>query len=146
MTGRLQGVQRFKRMVGQLSDCVARRSFHGRDHEGLETALEGRMPLQRDSLSAHRATLALDGLPLHRLPEDERQRLSLSIAVPANGFELTRGETVLGGLSRDMHHFCPRCMSWMFTGPIGMDWFVNVRATMLDEHGWFGAFRRDLHP
>jgi hypothetical protein len=65
---------------------------------------------------------------------------SLSIAVPASGFELTRGETVLGGLSRDMHHFCPRCMSWMFTRPIGMDWFVNVRATMLDEHGWFEPF------
>jgi hypothetical protein len=98
------------------------------------------MPLQRDSLSAHRATLALDGLPLHRLPEDERSAFSLSIAVPANGFELTRGETVLGGLSRDMHHFCPRCISWMFTRPIGMDWFVNVRATMLDEHGWFEPF------
>jgi hypothetical protein len=30
---------------------------------------------------------------------------SLSIAVPADGFELTKGEAVLGGLSHDMHHF-----------------------------------------
>jgi hypothetical protein len=62
---------------------------------------------------------------------------SLSVAVPADGFALTRGEAVLGGLSRDMHHFCPRCMSWMFTRPVGMDWFVNIRATMLDKHDWF---------
>jgi hypothetical protein len=65
---------------------------------------------------------------------------SLSVAVPADAFELSRGKTVLGGLRRDMHHFCPRCMSWMFTRPVGMDWFVNIRATMLDEHGWFVPF------
>jgi hypothetical protein len=65
---------------------------------------------------------------------------SLSIAVPADGFELTQGETVLGGLGRDMHHFCPRCMSWMFTRMVGMDWFVNIRATMLDQHDWFEPF------
>jgi hypothetical protein len=65
---------------------------------------------------------------------------SLSIAVPADGFELTKGEAVLGGLSRDMHHFCPRCMTWMFTRPVGMDWFINVRATMLDKHDWFEPF------
>jgi len=23
-------------------------------------------------------------------------------------------------------------MSWMFTKPVGMDWFVNLRTTMLD--------------
>jgi hypothetical protein len=65
---------------------------------------------------------------------------SLSIAVPADGFELPKGEAVLGGLSRDMHHFCPRCMTWMFTRPVGMDWFINVRATMLDKHDWFEPF------
>jgi hypothetical protein len=65
---------------------------------------------------------------------------SLSIAVPADGFELIGGEAVLGGLSRDMHFFCPRCMSWMFTRPIGFDWFVNIRATMLDQHAWFEPF------
>jgi hypothetical protein len=65
---------------------------------------------------------------------------SLSIAVPADGFELIGGEPVLGGFSRDMHFFCPRCMSWMFTRPIGFDWFVNIRATMLDQHGWFEPF------
>jgi hypothetical protein len=65
---------------------------------------------------------------------------SLSLSIPAEGFAVTEGEPVLGGKSRDMHHFCPHCMSWMFTRPIGMDWFVNVRPSMLDDHGWFVPF------
>jgi hypothetical protein len=47
---------------------------------------------------------------------------------------------VLGGLSRDMHYFCPSCMSWMFTRPPGMDWFVNTRAPVLDDHLWVVPF------
>ncbi|CAN5456432.1 hypothetical protein BH10PSE5_BH10PSE5_24860 [soil metagenome] len=31
-------------------------------------------------------------------------------------------------------------MSWLFTKPEGMDWFVNVRATMLDDHQDFEPF------
>jgi hypothetical protein len=31
-------------------------------------------------------------------------------------------------------------MTWMFTRPVGMDWFINVRATMLDKHDWFEPF------
>lgn len=62
---------------------------------------------------------------------------SLSLAIPADGFEVTAGEPVLGGRNRDMHHFCPACMTWMFTRPPGMDWFVNVRPSLLDDHLWF---------
>ena len=65
---------------------------------------------------------------------------SLSLAVPGDGFEVTQGEPVLGGLSRDVHWFCPACMTWMFTRPTGMDWFVNLRPTMLDDHGWFEPY------
>lgn len=65
---------------------------------------------------------------------------SLSLAIPADGFELVDGEPVLGGLALDMHHFCPRCMTWMYTRPLGMDWFVNLRPSMLDDHGWFVPF------
>jgi hypothetical protein len=28
----------------------------------------------------------------------------------------------------------------MFTRPPGLDWLVNVRPTMLDEHGWYEPF------
>lgn len=65
---------------------------------------------------------------------------SLSLAIPSEGFAVTRGELALGGLDRDTHFFCPRCMTWMFTRPPGMDWFVNLRPSMLDDHGWFVPF------
>ncbi len=62
---------------------------------------------------------------------------SLSLAIPADGFAVTQGEPVLGGLNRDMHHFCGSCMSWLFTRPPGLDWFVNLRPSTLDDHCWF---------
>ena len=63
---------------------------------------------------------------------------SLSAAFPSDGFTVTQGDPVIGGLhGASRHHFCPHCMSWVFTRPAGMDEFVNVRATMLDDHGWF---------
>ena len=65
---------------------------------------------------------------------------SLTIIVPSDGFEVTAGSPVFGGATQDQHHFCPSCKSWMFTRIKGMDWFVNVRPSMLDEHGWFVPF------
>jgi hypothetical protein len=65
---------------------------------------------------------------------------SLTAAVPNQGFEVTQGETVIGGLHGDaQHNFCPHCMSWMFTRPAGMP-FVNLRPTMLDDHLDFRPF------
>ena len=65
---------------------------------------------------------------------------SLSVAVSASGFEILEGEPVLGGKGRDMHHFCPLCMTWMYTRPPGFDWLVNVRAPVLDAHLWVVPF------
>jgi hypothetical protein len=66
---------------------------------------------------------------------------SLSAAIPAEGFEVTQGEPVIGGLrGQTRHYFCPHCMSWMFTRPEGMDWFVNLRPTMLDDTSWCSPF------
>jgi hypothetical protein len=66
---------------------------------------------------------------------------SLSAAIPSTGFEVTQGEPVIGGLhGAHRHFFCAYCMTWMFTRPDGMDWFVNLRPTMLDEPGWFTPF------
>ncbi|MDQ8755815.1 GFA family protein [Sphingosinicella sp. LHD-64] len=62
---------------------------------------------------------------------------SLSLAIPADGFEITAGAPVLGGLNRDVHYFCPSCMTWMFTRPGRAAGFVNLRPTMLDDHDWF---------
>lgn len=66
---------------------------------------------------------------------------SLSAAIPSEGCAITKGEPVIGGLHGASHHyFCPHCMSWMFTRPEGLDWFVNLRPTMLDEPNWFTPF------
>ncbi|MDO9412121.1 MAG: GFA family protein [Pseudolabrys sp.] len=66
---------------------------------------------------------------------------SLSAAVPNEGFSVTEGETVIGGLHGEArHYFCPYCMSWMFTRMEALGPFVNVRAGMLDEPAWFTPF------
>src|SRR5260370_5950639 len=66
---------------------------------------------------------------------------SLTIAVPSEGFAITRGEPVVGGMHGPHRQlFCSRCKNWMFTHPQGMDFFVNVRATMLDDHSWYAPF------
>jgi len=59
---------------------------------------------------------------------------SLTSCYVSGAFAVTQGETVIGGLHGPTHHhFCPHCMSWMFTRPEGMDEIVNVRTTLLDE-------------
>jgi hypothetical protein len=66
---------------------------------------------------------------------------SLSAAIPSDGFSVTRGEPVIGGLhGANRHYFCPHCMSWMLTLPERMNWFVNLRPTMLDDPGRFVPF------
>ena len=66
---------------------------------------------------------------------------SLSAAIPSEGFAVIAGEPVIGGLhGATRHYFCPSCMTWMFTRPEGMDWFVNLRPTMLDDPSWFEPF------
>jgi hypothetical protein len=65
---------------------------------------------------------------------------SLSAAVPADGFEVTQGEPIIGALHGEHRHFfCDHCKSWLFTRAAGMDWFVNVRSTMLDDPADFST-------
>jgi hypothetical protein len=64
---------------------------------------------------------------------------SLSAGFPSEKFTVMKGEPVIGGLhGATRHYFCPHCMSWMRAE--GFDWFVNVRATMLDDPSWFTPF------
>ncbi len=67
---------------------------------------------------------------------------SLTAMVPVDAFAVVKGETVIGGLRGPQlhHHFCPSCMSWMFTRIAGVDAFLNVRPTLLDDPGWFSPF------
>lgn len=59
---------------------------------------------------------------------------SLSALYPSNSFAVTQGDPVIGGLhGATRHYFCSHCMSWLFTRPEGMDDFVNLRATLMDD-------------
>ena len=66
---------------------------------------------------------------------------SLTLAIPSEGFTVTAGDPVIGGLHGPTRHFfCPRCMTWMFTRPEGFDQFVNLRPSVLDDRNWFVPF------
>jgi hypothetical protein len=67
---------------------------------------------------------------------------SLTAMCLASGFAVTKGKPVVGGLHRQdlPHFFCGDCMTWMFTRPTLLPHVVNVRPTMLDDHGWFAPF------
>jgi hypothetical protein len=67
---------------------------------------------------------------------------TLTAVIPSEGFAVTQGEPVIGGLHGPgaHHHFCPHCMTWLFTRAEGVDWFVNLRPTMLDEPRWNAPF------
>jgi hypothetical protein len=66
---------------------------------------------------------------------------SLSALYASESFEVMQGEPVIGGLhGATRHFFCPHCMSWLFTRPEGLDDFVNVRATMMDDATGFTPF------
>ncbi|PZO82162.1 MAG: aldehyde-activating protein [Mesorhizobium amorphae] len=66
---------------------------------------------------------------------------SLTLTIPAEGLKVLEGEPVIGGLHGSTSHwFCPWCMSWLWTRPEGIDWIVNLRPSMLDEHHDFEPF------
>ncbi len=66
---------------------------------------------------------------------------SLSALYPNNGFKVTLGEPIVGGLhGATRHYFCAHCMSWLFTRPEVMDDFVNVRATLMENVQSYSPF------
>jgi hypothetical protein len=42
---------------------------------------------------------------------------SLSLMLPAQGFEVLEGATEIGALHKPdaQHHYCPHCKSWLYT-------------------------------
>ena len=66
---------------------------------------------------------------------------SLSALYSADSFKVTSGAPVVGGMrGPTRHYFCEYCMSWLFTRPQGMDEFVNVRASLMDDARSFVPF------
>ncbi|MGX7896268.1 GFA family protein [Tsuneonella sp. HG222] len=67
---------------------------------------------------------------------------STTLTLPADALEIVAGEPVEGGMHGDLarHHHCDWCKSWLFTRMPPELGAVNVRATMLDDAGWFVPF------
>ena len=99
------------------------------------------MPVRPGTVPNRRAAGNHDGLPLHRMPAHERQRILSECSDSKRGVSSYEGEPVIGGLRGPTRHFfCPYCMSWMFTRPDGFDSIVNIRVTMLDDPRPFPPF------
>jgi hypothetical protein len=112
-----------------------------RDMTGLNLPAEGGCRCGRVRIRITAAPLVAMACHCTGCQKMSSSAFSLSAAIPADGFAVIEGEPVIGGLhGATRHYFCPHCMSWMFTRPEGMDWFVNVRAPMLDDPGWYAPF------
>lgn len=61
---------------------------------------------------------------------------SLSLLLPASGFEVTEGAPEIGGRHAETQQmFCPHCKNWLFTQLPGQP-FVNFRPGMLADASW----------
>jgi hypothetical protein len=79
-------------------------------------------------------------LPLHWLPEVERERVLADGDDPCGGGGEVIGETAIGGLhNASKYEYCLNCLNWLLTRPAGMP-FVNVRPTMFDVPAWSTPF------
>ncbi len=59
---------------------------------------------------------------------------SLTAKIPADGFAVTTGDPVLGGLhGAAKHYYCPHCKSCLYSKLDGQDSVVNVRMTLFDD-------------
>lgn len=66
---------------------------------------------------------------------------SLSSLFPSSALSVTAGEPAIGGVrGATRHFFCGHCMSWLYTRPEGMDDFVNVRSTLLEDARQYQPF------
>lgn len=103
--------------------------------------LSGACRCGRVEIRLTRPPIATAACHCHGCQKMSASAFSLTAMVPADALEVTRGETVIGGLHGEdlAHHFCAYCMTWMFTRPRGMD-FVNVRPTMFEDTSWFRPF------
>ena len=66
---------------------------------------------------------------------------SLTALFPIDGFVVTKGSPVIGGLrGATQHFFCPDCLSWLFTRPADTDAFVGVRSSLFDNPEGYAPF------
>lgn len=107
----------------------------------LDLPIEGSCRCGRVRLRISKAPLVTMACHCTGCQKMSSSAYSLSAAIPSDGFEVVSGEPVVGGMhGGTRHYFCGHCMTWMFTRPEGVDFFVNLRPTMLDDTRWFEPF------
>jgi hypothetical protein len=66
---------------------------------------------------------------------------SLTVMIPAAGFEVIKGEPRIGALhGASKYFYCPHCLNWLYTIPASATQFVNVRPAMFDVPAWSKPF------
>jgi hypothetical protein len=102
---------------------------------------EGGCMCGRVRVQVTRAPLLTMACHCHGCQKFSASAFSLTIALPSDGFAVTQGELARGGMhGQHRHWFCAHCKNWIYTQPHGVDYFVNVRPTVLDEHAWVQPF------
>ena len=107
----------------------------------MSETIEGGCRCGQVRFTASRAPLITMACHCRGCQQMTSSAFSLSAAIPANAFDVILGEPVIGGLhGAARHYMCPHCMSWLFTRPDGIDFFVNVRAVLFDKAEWSDPF------
>lgn len=66
---------------------------------------------------------------------------SLTALFATSDFLVTQGEPVIGGLrGATRHFFCPQCLGWLFSRPAGIDDYVGVRSSLLEDARRYAPF------
>lgn len=67
---------------------------------------------------------------------------SLTAMIPSDGFRLLAGSPVAKPLPQSprLHHFCPTCMTWIYTKIAGSEDSVRLRPTLLNKRSWCTPF------
>ena len=104
--------------------------------------MQGSCRCERVQIRVTKAPLVTGACHCNGCQRMSSSAFSLTAIFPADAFEVTKGEPVIGGLhGPDAHHFfCAHCMTWMFTRPVAAPHIVNVRPSMFDDHAWFSPF------
>lgn len=66
---------------------------------------------------------------------------SLTAMIPIEGLAVN-GDTKIGGLRAEQreHHFCSKCMNFIYSRIKGVENRVNLRVSLLDDLTWFEPF------
>lgn len=119
-----------------LTDTHEQDELLRRSRVNLGSCLCGK--IQIEITSSPLATLACHCRGCQKLTSSA---FSLCALIPIEGFEATGVEPVVGALHGDTKHlYCPHCKIWLYSLPAGVNSYVNVHPTLLDDRQWCSPF------